>query len=163
MNAYCRIATASMIALSSTLAVSPAQAIDYKAINAVTCLPYGPNTTLSELTYNQKGITNPGTTNESVLCSVTSDAQVSYTTTPGESAQLNAFFQAGAIPGRAACTVWVSNSSMVSGPVYSMTLNPANSAAGERGYLVFDLADTSGIWGVAPPMWRYARLPRKRL
>ena len=145
MNTVARVATLSILAISCSLTATQAQAVeDYKAINAVVCQPYGPNTVVSELTYSQKGVTNPGTTNESVLCAINSDGDSAYSSTPGAGANMYAFYQAGSIPGRAACTLFVSNAAMVPGPVYSVTVNPANVPAGTRSALVLLLADTSG-------------------
>lgn len=142
----------SFIAIISCLSVPQAQAIqDYKAINAVICQPYGPNTLVSELSYTQKGVTNPGTTNESVLCSIVSDGDQAWSTTAGASANWYAFYQAGAIPGRVACTVFVSNAAIWSGPVYSVTINPANEMAGARNVLILPLADLSGAYGYGAP------------
>ena len=56
-----------------------------------------------------------------------------YSSNAGKSAVLYAFYQAGAIPGRVACTVFVSNAAIVAGAVYWVTVNPANAAAGVRG------------------------------
>ncbi len=151
MHSYTRALAVSFLAMSSFLGAPQAQAVtDYKSISAVACLPYGPNTLLSELSYTQKGITNPGTTNESVLCSIVSDGDQPWGPTAGASANWYAFYQAGAIPGRVACTAFVSNAAMSGNPVYSVTVNPANQLAGARNYLTLPLADTSN-WGIGAP------------
>lgn len=152
MQLVSRVAMLLTLAATGSLTAAPARALtDFKAVNAVDCQPYGPNTLTSELTYSQKGVTNPGTTNESVLCPIHSDSESAYSPNPGVSASLNAFYQAGNIPGRAACTVFVSNAAMASGPVYSVTVNPANVVAGARGKLTLDFADISGGWTIGAP------------
>jgi hypothetical protein len=144
---------AALVFLAAGSIMAPAHAAsDFKAISPAGCHPYGPNTTDSELTYNQLGITNPGVTNESVLCSITTDGDTFWSSTPGTSATLYMWFRAGSTAGRVACTVWASNATMTSGATYSTTVNPSNSAAYARSFSTFSLADISGFWGGGPPL-----------
>ena len=137
-------------------ASAPAEAAvrDAKQIDAATCQPYGPNTTASELVYNQLGVTNPGVTNESVLCPLTSDSETTWSASPGVSAYMYVYYRAGAIAGKAACTVFAGKVTTNSGTTYSVTDNPAvNTAANTRSSLEMPLADSIGsIWAIAPPL-----------
>lgn len=152
MSHYARLAALSFLGTLACLQASAAQAtVDYKSVNAVMCQPYGPNTTASELSYNQKGISNPGTANESVLCAMSSDAEASWGTVAGGNAQIYAFFQTGAVPGRIACTAFVSSAAMANGPVYTITVNPADVAVNTRSQLALPLADTSTVWAIGAP------------
>lgn len=128
-----------------------AQAIsDWKNIAASSCQPYGPNTTVGELTYNQLGITNPGVTNESVLCPITTDGDNAWSSTAGTSAVIYVYFRTGAAIGRVVCTVFVSNAAMVSGPTYSVTSSLPDVAANTKAFAFLNLADISGGWTISP-------------
>ena len=141
--------TLGAVGLSPTAALA---ADDWKVIPASVCQPYGPGTTASELTYNQLGVTNPGVTNESVLCPITTDGEVAWSSTPApSSAVIYAYYRTGAASGRVACTWFVSNAAVVSGPTYSVTANPGNIAANTRGLIGVVLVDISGDWGRSPP------------
>ena len=133
-----------------SVASSPAGAsLDYKLVDGTSCQPYGPGTTTAELTYNQLGITNPGTTNESVLCPMPSDGDVTWGPTPGASAGANVHYHVGAVAGRLACTAFVGKAN-IGGTTYTVTVNPANSVAGTSSHLTLPLADSAG-WGAGPP------------
>lgn len=145
---------ASAVIVGALTAGAPAKASDdYKTIDAATCQPYGPNTTASELVYNQLGVANPGVTNESVLCPLTTDGQVAWSSTAGVSAYMFVYYRAGATPGKVACTAFASKATINAGPVFSVTVNPsANLAANARDYLYFYLGETSGTWNTAPTL-----------
>ena len=135
-------------------ASAPAEAVfDSKAIDAATCQPYGPNTTASELVYNQLGITNPGVTNESVLCPLTGDSDTAWSASPGVSASLFVFFRAGVTSGKVACTVFAGKVTTNTGATFSFTANPTvNTPANTRSNLFMGLADVSSGWNFAPPL-----------
>lgn len=143
--------------VGASLAAAPAHSIsitppdDWKYIDATACQPYGPGTVAAELTYNQLGISNPGTTNETVLCPMPTDSESSWSSYVGAIGSVFVHFRAGSIPGRVACTAFISKASMSSGAVFTVTSNPANSAANALTTLVINLADTSGSWSVGPP------------
>lgn len=141
-----------LVLLTSSFAIAPAHATgDWKFVDGTSCQPYGPGTTSAELTYNQLGITNPGTTNESVMCPLPTDSESQWSTTPGVTAHVLVYFRSGAVPGRVACTAFVSKASMTAGAVFTLTANPANSLANSLGTLSMNLADINGGWGVGPP------------
>lgn len=150
-------AVTALALVGASLAAAPAHSIsitptdDRKYIDATACQPYGPGTIAAELTYNQLGISNPGTTNESVLCPMPTDSESSWGSTVGAVGSVRVFFRAGSIPGRVACTVFISKASMSSGAVYTVTSNPPNSAANALTTLAINLADISGSWNVGPP------------
>lgn len=150
-NFKCNVAIMTVIT-AIALIPAPAHAVadDWKNVVASVCLPYGPGTTFSELTYNQLGVTNPGTTNETVLCPIITDGDAGWSSTPG-SAYVFAFYRTGGIPGKVACTLFVSSATSASGPTYSLTSNPPNDPAATRNYLAFPLVDTSVSWSYAPP------------
>ena len=127
----------------------PAGALnDYKSIDAASCQPYGPNTTSSELVYNQLGVTS-----ESVLCPVMTDGDSSWSSTAGVGANMYIYFRAGGTAGKAACTAFASKATIIAGSTYSITANPAtNVAADTRNYLYMDLAEISGSWTSAPTL-----------
>lgn len=148
----CNTLVAMLTLGAASLSPTPSLASsDSKDIPASVCQPYGPGTTASELTYNQLGVTNPGITNESVLCPMTTDGELPWSSTPGGSAFVYAYYRTGASAGRVACTWFVSNSAVVPGPTYSVTANPGNIAANTRGLIGVDLADISDGWGRSPP------------
>lgn len=147
-----KIVTATLVILAGGLITVPAHAAnDRKAVNAANCQPYGPGTLASELTYDQRGITNPGTTNEAVLCVLPVDGDTVWSSTAGTSANAYVFYRAGAIAGKVACTAFVSSTAMVSGPTYSTSVSPSISAAYTRAYLTLQLADISGSWTIGAP------------
>ena len=147
--------TAALVFLAAGSITAPAHAAaDYKVINPEACHPYGPGTTDSELSYSQVGITNPGVTNEAVICSITTDSETAWNASGTASATLYMWYRAGNIPGKVACTVWVSSNGMTSAPTYTTTINPPNVAAYARSISTFStLYDTTGgYWGAAPPL-----------
>jgi hypothetical protein len=139
-----------LCALAAALAPLPAAATirDYKAFTSTECQPYGPGTTAAELTYNQLGITNPGATNETVICSTTSDSESVY----ADTAQLFFWFRAGAIPGKVACTAFISSATMGTGTINTVSANPANVAASNRSVGTLTLNDTSAYWSIGAPV-----------
>lgn len=103
MNAITRVFALPLVVLGICMGAPEARAAaDWKSITPSICQPYGPNTSASELSYTQKGITNPGTTNESVLCSLGSDGDSAWSNVNGGSGNIYVFYQVGGIPGRAA-------------------------------------------------------------
>lgn len=145
--------SSAVVLLALTASNPAAAAYDRKHIDAASCQPYGPNTTASELVYNQLGVTNPGVANESVLCPLTTDGDVAWSASVGASATLFVYFRPGAAPGKVACTVFAGKVTTNDGTTYSVTSNPAtNTAANTRNLLVISLADSSASWAMAPPL-----------
>jgi hypothetical protein len=125
-------------------------ASDFKIFTPAGCEAYGATTMPGELTYNQLGITNPGTTNETVICSLPVDSEVMWNgDTP--KASVFVFYRSGAVPGKVACTAFVGNSAMAPGTVATVSGNPANLPANTRDDFQLDLLDNSGSWGVGAP------------
>jgi hypothetical protein len=124
---------------------------DIKAISAALCQPFGPGTTIGELTYSQHGVTNPGTTNEMVICPITTDGDVHWSSSAGTSAYLEVYFRAGSVSGKAACTAYTGSIDINQGPFFSAAANPTPAAAGVRGVYLMNIAESSAGYGVAPP------------
>lgn len=153
MKSCASLAISAVCLASGLLAAAPAQAAvtDWKTVDATVCQPYGPGTSASELVYNQLGVTNPGVTNESVMCPMPVDGDVAWSATPGTGAVVYAYFRAGATAGRIVCTAFASKASIVTGPTYSVTSNAGNVAAGARSQIYLMLADTTaGGWTTGP-------------
>jgi hypothetical protein len=106
---------------------------------------------MSELVYSQTGVYNPGTTNESVICEMPVDADHSWSSTPSNGTSLNVYFRAGSVSGKVACTAYTGSTGVLAGTTYSVANNPAGIAAGTRGNYVMQLAESSGLYGAAPP------------
>ena len=145
---------AGTVVIAALMASTPARAsADSKTIDAVSCQPYGPNTTASELVYNQLGVANPGVTNESVLCPITTDGDTFWSSTAGASAALTVYYRTGAAAGKAACTAFASKATITAGSTYSITANPAtNWGANTRVFAGLSLAEISGTWMTAPTL-----------
>lgn len=154
MNLSSYGAIAALVLVGASLVAAPVLATSYdrKSVDATSCEPYGPGTVAAELNYNQLGITNPGTTNESVMCPLSTDSETAWASTPGTTGLVTVYYRAGATPGRVACTAFVSKASMSAGAVYSITSNPVDSSANARGSFIMNLADTSTDWGMGPPL-----------
>jgi hypothetical protein len=129
-------------------ATSAFAASDYKAVTPSLCAPYGTATTQNELVFTQLGVANPGTTNESVICTVPADAESSYS---GSDAVLYAWFRTGAVPGKVACTVFVNNATMSEGTVNTYSANPPNYGSNIRSVLTLYMTNPGGGWGIGAP------------
>jgi hypothetical protein len=138
-------------------------ASDIKSIGPLGCQPYGPGTTISELIYNQTGISNPGTTNESVICQIQGDAEGSWSSTPGSSANLYVWYRAGSVSGKVACTAYTGSTAVAAGSTYSVAHNPTAVAAGIRDHYTIQLAEVSGAYGAAPPISMICTLTPKAI
>jgi hypothetical protein len=155
MNPTRAVATAhAFVAVAGALLPirSATAALDMKQMTPAACQPFGPGTTASELTYNQLGITNPGISNETVICPFTTDSEFSWTSGSTINSYLFVFYRAGGISGKVACTVFVNSTTVSSGAVYTVSANPNPVAANARGSIQLDLKDTSGKFSIGPPL-----------
>lgn len=152
MNVRTAQACAALVLLLGGLVSQPAAASqDYKSVSPMECLPRGPGTTFAELTYGPYGITNPGTSSESVICPIPGDSESGWTTTPGESASLVVYYRIGSVSGNISCTAFTGTTAVTSASGYSVSHASPTQAAGTRGFFLLSLADSSGILGGAPP------------
>jgi len=153
-----------LVFLAGSLATTPTAAIsDAKQISPMSCLPRGPNTVASELSYVPSyGITNPGTTPESVVCSILTDGEQQWSSTPATSAFIYVGYRNGAVPGNLACTAFAGTAVDTAAPIYSVSQSPAVSAAYARAYVYLQLADsTLGGYGQAPPVTQLCTIAPK--
>ena len=144
---------ATLVALVGALSASPTMAAeDNKSISPSTCQPRGPDTTASELTYSPYGLTNPGSTNVTVICPINGDTESSWgTSVVAGSPYLAIYYRAGAIAGSVGCTVYTGSSVVVTGATYSSSYSPPPAPANTRGTFQLNLAEASGLYGNAPP------------
>jgi hypothetical protein len=140
-----RIASATMVCLLGATFTPPADAVglEIKAFSPNACQAMGPNTTISELTITVSGLYNPGTTNETVMCPLVTDAESAWTDTAGMSARVIVHYKAGSIAGKVYCTAYVGSGVYNMGPIYSLSYNPPNQLPGTRLYFGIDLAESS--------------------
>jgi hypothetical protein len=144
---------ATLAMLAGGLASLPVQAStsDIKTISPTRCTPLGPGTTVAELTINSYGVFNPGDTNETVLCEIPVDSDVSWFATPGQSGIVRIDYRAGAIAGKVSCTAFAGSTVAVAGATFAETSSPATQAAGARGFYSLHLAEPTGLYTAAPP------------
>lgn len=95
-SSTCRVAAAVTLVVGIIPSMPAWATSDWKSIDAMACQPYGPDTTSAELIYNQLGVSNPGTTNESVMCPISADADTAWVSTPGLSGIIDVYFRTGA-------------------------------------------------------------------
>jgi hypothetical protein len=144
---------AALVALAAGLCASPTMAasVDTKSISPSVCQPRGPDTTVSELTYSPYGITNPGSTNVSVICPINGDAEQSWGSETAGSPYVGIHYRAGAIAGFVGCTVFTGSAAFSALPTYSKSYTPPPSPANGRGSFHLSVADPSGSNATPPP------------
>jgi hypothetical protein len=101
---------------------------DTKTQHPLTCLPKGPGTTAAELSVSVAGITNPGATDETVLCPVLTDTELTWNSEDPTNATINVGYRPGAVAGRITCTAFVvaPNGSPIGSSTVVSTLQAAN-------------------------------------
>jgi hypothetical protein len=144
---------AALVALVASVSASPTMAaVDSKSISPSTCQPRGPDTTASELTYSPYGLTNPGSSNVTVICPINGDTESNWGTTETvDSPYLSVYYRAGAIAGSVGCTVFTGSSVVATAPTYSKSYTPAPAPANTRANFRLNLVEASGLYAVAPP------------
>ncbi|MGH8028622.1 MAG: hypothetical protein ACREO3_01675 [Arenimonas sp.] len=146
------VIAAALVLLASVLGAPPTMAAaDVKSISPMECLPRGPGTTASELTYGPYGITNPGTTNETVICPINVDSDGAWPTTTG-SAELFVYHRNGAVPGYVSCTAYVGSGAVSPNATYSESYTAPTTSAYARSYVHLNLAEPGATYSVGPPV-----------
>jgi hypothetical protein len=152
MKIFCGLQAAAVALLVSAFASTPASATgDSKSVSPMECLPRGPGTTFSELTYGPYGITNPGTTNETVICPLPGDSESPWTANLGESAFLFVYYRTGAVSGTVSCSAFTGTAVTTAGATFSTSYTTPSMPANTRSNFILNLAETSGGYGYAPP------------
>ena len=134
MNPKIALLTAPLVAAAAAAPVDTARAAtDFKFIHANDCVPYGPGTTVGELTVYPSGLYNPGTTAEKVLCPLPRDQDDAYLS--GD-VDITVYYRGLGTPGRVTCSLFVGSSNMQTGAVYTNTVVGDLAGSGAREYLV---------------------------
>jgi hypothetical protein len=152
VNHQIHAVAAALAILAGSLAATPAVALeDAKGISPNICMPRGPGTTVNELTYGPYGVTNPGDTNETVLCAISGDSDDTWSATTGASAYVYVHYRTGAVSGSVSCSAFAGSAVTTSSPTFSSSATSGVSPANYRGSFYIGLADVSQSYGSAPP------------
>ena len=153
MNSFSSRSVLAALALLIAGFASQAAAIthDAKSISPMDCQARGPGTSASELTFGPYGITNPGSTSESVICPIPGDSDSGWSSTPGTSAYLFIYYRTGAVPGSVACSAFTSTAAVTASPSYSVSYSSYDIPASSRSNFALNLADNGSVYTVAPP------------
>jgi hypothetical protein len=125
-------------------ASDPFLTFDTKTIHPTQCVASGANTTTAELSFGSFGVSNPGTTDETITCPLPIDIEEpwDFLTYP---TPVHVHWRTGSVPGRIVCTLFSGSIATQDGAVTSYTFTsdtlPANSITSE----------TAG--GLAEPNW----------
>lgn len=126
-------------------------ASDGKSVSPMVCQARGPGTTASELTFGPYGITNPGTTNETVICPLPGDSDVKWSAIAGGSAYVYVFYRTGAQTGTVACTAFTSTAAVTANATYSVSYSATDIPANTRSNFQLNLAEAGNSYSGAPP------------
>lgn len=147
---HARTCAALLLLIGALATQTAAAASDVKSISPMDCLPRGPGTTVNELTYGPYGITNPGTTTESVICPINGDSESHWSSTPGVGAYLEVYYRTGSEAGNLSYSAFVGTAATTPLPTYTVSHTSATQPANTRDQFTLDLADVSGYYGIAP-------------
>jgi hypothetical protein len=140
------------VAVAAIAAVTPASAVvyDYKSVHGSQCVAGGENTTATELSYGSFGVSNPGITDEMVICPIPIDIESQWLTTQTNPTQMIVRYRTGSVPGRIICTTYSGSIAAQEGAVTSITstsnMQPANSITNELG-----VSPPKPNWGYTTP------------
>jgi len=124
---------AAMLTAAYCIATLPAaqvaSATDYKTFSGTACMPYGANTSWAELTFRPGGVTTEGTSNEYILCGVSTDTENGWTN--AASANMGLSFKTSSTTGSPITCTATSGSAFIFGALtYAGSLNLAQNETG---------------------------------
>jgi hypothetical protein len=133
---------------------SAGAADDWKAVHGSECIAAGANTTPAELAKGAYGVSNPGSTDELVICPLPVDAETPWSESAESTVQVR--FRAGAVAGRIICSVFNGAAGAQDAPVvtatYTSIVRPANSRVATLDLTVPAPPAAGGTYTPVPPL-----------
>jgi hypothetical protein len=127
-----KIQTIACALVAAAAVLMPAAAVttnEYKAIHGAECRANGTSTTSAEVSVGSFGISNPGATDETVICPMPIDDEELWQQTGTDPTHVVVQWRTGNAPGRIACTAFSGSVAAQEGTVTSSSSTSNTNAA----------------------------------